>query len=300
MGVLTKESAHANANSVLINLLLKDGSIPSDDQADQYINNQEAENEYWVADYLRGQSAVDILNYNSQQTGEDNDTPADPMDQMEAAMGLFGNQIQDGTVFLEDSWESLFSDGNYEQVPLLIGSNSEEMNLFLFLGFNKLGLGGISELTETFDPETSQLTAWDIVDNPIVYEFISLFASLSLDGTDQVASRVSNHQDVYAYEFRWDEEPEPFDTLLGAFHGIDVPFVFGNFLYDSIFNLSWSESNRSGREALSEAMMSYWANFAGTGDPNIGHDDLPIWEPWSNRLSSPKHIFDTGEIQMGR
>jgi carboxylesterase type B len=59
----------------------------------------------------------------------------------------------------------------------------------------------------------------------------------------------------------------------GAFHGAEVPFVFGD-----QFELS-----SDGERALSRAMGCYWTNFAATGDPNRGPSDctkqlgLPPW-----------------------
>ena len=45
---------------------------------------------------------------------------------------------------------------------------------------------------------------------------------------------------------------------LGAFHGAEVPFVFGD-----TFELTSDEE-----KALSKAMGCYWRSFAHTGDPN--------------------------------
>lgn len=59
----------------------------------------------------------------------------------------------------------------------------------------------------------------------------------------------------------------------GAFHGADVPFVFGD-----DFELS-----NDGERQLSRAMGCYWTNFATTGNPNTGPSacavnmGLPEW-----------------------
>ena len=59
----------------------------------------------------------------------------------------------------------------------------------------------------------------------------------------------------------------------GAFHGAEVPFVFGD-----QFELS-----SDGGRALSRAMGCFWTNFAATGNPNKGpgdcaaHLSLPHW-----------------------
>eukprot|EP00038_Savillea_parva_P031306 m.84853 g.84853 ORF g.84853 m.84853 type:complete len:316 (-) comp9610_c0_seq5:269-1216(-) len=57
---------------------------------------------------------------------------------------------------------------------------------------------------------------------------------------------------------------------MGAFHGAEVPFVFG----------FPAELSSPGERALSKAMGCYWVNFASTGDPNFGPTsctNLPQW-----------------------
>jgi len=62
---------------------------------------------------------------------------------------------------------------------------------------------------------------------------------------------------------------------LGAFHGSEIPFVFGNAV-----NATPAE------RALSDAMMRYWGNFAKTGDPNDG--TLPTWPAYT--LAEDPHL----------
>jgi len=60
---------------------------------------------------------------------------------------------------------------------------------------------------------------------------------------------------------------------MGAFHGAEVPFVFGDPF----------EVSSEGEKHLSQAMGCYWANFAATGNPNSGPSgcatalSLPEW-----------------------
>jgi para-nitrobenzyl esterase len=62
---------------------------------------------------------------------------------------------------------------------------------------------------------------------------------------------------------------------LGAFHGSEIPFVFGNL------------TNPTPQErALSDAMMRYWVNFAKTGDPNDWA--LPAWPAYT--LAGDPHL----------
>jgi para-nitrobenzyl esterase len=53
---------------------------------------------------------------------------------------------------------------------------------------------------------------------------------------------------------------------LGAFHGLEMQYLFGN--HDADHGALFAESPTPDDEALSAAMMGYWTRFAATGDPN--------------------------------
>ena len=91
--------------------------------------------------------------------------------------------------------------------------------------------------------------------------------------------------------------------MLGASHGLEIPFVFGHFDLGKSGNVIFDEAGRDAREALAARMMSYWARFAATGDPGAGREgSLPHWSAWGPGAGEPKFmIFDTragGGIRM--
>jgi para-nitrobenzyl esterase len=101
------------------------------------------------------------------------------------------------------------------------------------------------------------------------------------------------------YRWDWDEEPRilvsDLAQLLGAAHGLEIAFVFGHFDGGNNARI-FTEENAAGREALSRSMMSYWAEFAYTGDPGIGRSGKqPRWTPWdASSPAAPKFaILDT-------
>ena len=120
-------------------------------------------------------------------------------------------------------------------------------------------------------------------------------------GVDEPAAALARSQDtgVFGYRFDWDEEPERFGTdlgmLLGAAHGLEIPFVFGHFRFgdESTAELVFAEANEPGRRFISDAMMSYWAQFAYAGTPSRGRDgQLPDWLPWGTEAGRFL-VFDT-------
>jgi para-nitrobenzyl esterase len=83
-------------------------------------------------------------------------------------------------------------------------------------------------------------------------------------------SQRSWQANTYLYEFSW--PASLFGGLLGACHGIDVPFVMG-----SIGTPGGDRFAGSGPEALAlqERVMDAWLAFARSGDPR--HAGLPGW-----------------------
>jgi para-nitrobenzyl esterase len=128
-------------------------------------------------------------------------------------------------------------------------------------------------------------------------------------GADEPAAAIwATQPKVFVYRFDWDEEPSllgiDLGRFLGAAHGFEIPFIFGRWDIGPQGNIIFGAANQPGREALSEQMMSYWANFARTGDPRRGRSgELPAWSAWDGRPGAHKYlILDTeagGGVRMG-
>jgi para-nitrobenzyl esterase len=197
--------------------------------------------------------------------------------------------FQDGTVIHEAGYEAFEAGTHPNKVPTILGTNKEELKLFTM-----------------FDPYFRG--------KDDLYQVVASYGSDSWKacGVDQVARRLGSHvdqPDVYAYQFLWgaggdtgeSQLPDPMGFLSGAAHGLEIPFFFGkeNDPLNMFFHLfMWTEKNRPGREALSETMMRYVAQFVRTGNPNEPGSNLPEWSPWSNDTGGPKCIlFDVHENQ---
>ena len=102
--------------------------------------------------------------------------------------------------------------------------------------------------------------------------------------------------------------PRAHAVTFGAAHCIDLPFFFGNIdekeqwlLFSSMYR-SFTNENRPGRLALSEAMVSYLAQFMPSGNPNSAVAELPEWQAWSNDVGGPKVLqldADRKHAQIG-
>ena len=87
--------------------------------------------------------------------------------------------------------------------------------------------------------------------------------------------------------------PGPYSESLGAYHYVDVAYVFGNFGRGTapVSNRDYDEVDRQ----LADQMMSYWVNFATTADPN--GDGLPEWPTYNADTDMTMVFGDTPEAQ---
>ena len=199
-------------------------------------------------------------------------------------MIMFPYVFQDGTVIAATGLEASPTGSYLNKVPIILGSNKEETKLFFFMDPS---FQGKDELYQVAAAYSSDL--W------------------KANGVDDVARKLRSYPDqpdVYVYQFLWGAGgdtgespiPDPWDLKIGAAHSLDVPFFLGSDSFN-VYMTSWvfTEENRPGREALSDAMMAYVAQFARTGDPNEPGSDLLTWGPWSNDEGESKCIlFDAG------
>jgi para-nitrobenzyl esterase len=189
--------------------------------------------------------------------------------------------LRDGTVIPAEGF-GVLSTGDYEKVPLVIGSNKEELKLFLLLAHT---IPWRSPLYAAAARAGSD--RWKAA------------------GVDEVARLLSSHPDqppVFAYRFDWgapDEHgtgplPGTWGARLGAFHSLEIPFFLGtDTLEGALQAILFTHRNEPGRKALSTAMMDYVGQFVRAGDPNRPGSGLPSWTPWTNATGADKcMIFD--------
>jgi len=195
--------------------------------------------------------------------------------------------IADGVVLPAGGLDAVLADpAAYNAVPVITGANRDEMKLFNALN-PKLVTFVLGKLPR-------------IRDKPF-YEAVSSYPSRMwrANAVDEPASRMTEggHAPVWAYRFDWDEEGKILGTdlgvLLGAGHSLEIPFVFGNFrLLGAFDKYAFTTGNRATRTKLSDAMMSYWVNFAATGSPGKGVEgDLPEWKAWSSAPQAERLIL---------
>lgn len=200
-------------------------------------------------------------------------------------------KFRDGQVFVETPPLEQLARGEYNQVPIILGTNRDERRIYMYQ-----------------DPRWQPL----LKSNPDEYVRVAKYLSdiWKLTGVDQLARLMSEVQDepVFTYRFDWDEEASrqgmDLSLAIGAAHSVEMAFVFGD--WDVGFvpkEIMYDPARNDSRDALSSSMMSYWANFAYTGTPDTGRDGEQIqWRAWDSADDQPKMlILDTeqdGGIRM--
>ncbi len=65
-----------------------------------------------------------------------------------------------------------------------------------------------------------------------------------------------------------------------AFHGSELPYVFGDVGKNAVLPANWPVPDGAKEQAFSDAMMAYWTSFARTGVPRApGQPDWPAYPP---------------------
>ena len=84
--------------------------------------------------------------------------------------------------------------------------------------------------------------------------------------------------------------------MLGAFHLLDIGYVFGKFM-PFLSPLKADAYYNETDKALSDAMMSYWTNFAAAGDPN--QEGLTQWPAYDAKTGQYLNLGDKIEVKSG-
>lgn len=205
--------------------------------------------------------------------------------------------IRDGHVLPDREFIQLLGEPEgFLHVPMILGTNRDEPKIFM-----------------VFSPEHvvrfAGLPLWRR--DARLYDLYAEYGGLAwqLRGVTEPATRLRQAGlPVWAYRWDWDEQGRRFGIdlsgLLGAAHGLEIPFVFGHWDVGRLSGLLFHNGNAPGREALSGRMMAYWAGFARDLDPGQGADGQgPHWEPWSGGAGTSFLHLDTessGGIRMSR
>jgi para-nitrobenzyl esterase len=188
--------------------------------------------------------------------------------------------VIDGT-FLTESVLDSYKSGKQSKVPLLAGFNRDEGASFA-TGMTAEKWRAMAKQRYT-DRADAFLKLY-----PGPTDEVAMRSAADFGGDQFIAygtwkwmeiDRKTGNKSIYRYRFDLGAPPSKFHPDSYAFHSDDIEYVFGTL--DTRPGAVWRPEDYE----LSEQIMSYWANFARTGDPN-GVDGngqrLPEWPKYAD------------------
>lgn len=187
--------------------------------------------------------------------------------------------VVDNVIF-HDYPKGVFESGNFNKVPLIIGSNAEEMSLSapqtVFPAMvNALIKSTVpeafqSKALEQYPPGTNSTEAR----NSYIGILTDAQFTVNARRTAQCIS-LNQKEPVWRYFFTH-KHTIPQLEVYGSYHGMELFYVFNNWentLLGSGF--LFKPEDRS----VQDAMLKYWVNFAETGNPNgDGLENWPVYQ----------------------
>ncbi len=173
----------------------------------------------------------------------------------------------DGVVILGQPAQ-LYTENRSMRIPVMVGSNTNEGNLFL-RRYHPTDAGSFNAwVNEAFAPCGKQVLALYTPGTPGTPEQIHASADRLLTDSIQLYNAFSIARATHGFLYRFTHvSPLGEASGMGAFHGSELVFVFGHtHLPDEHAPmLSFQASDHR----LSDQIMTVWVHFAHTGDPRL-------------------------------
>lgn len=200
-----------------------------------------------------------------------------PADKLPMGFGMAGGwPIIDGYVIPADQ-HTLYEQGKYNDTPILVGYNSDEGMSFRPPKTPEEYIEGVKTRYGKFADDL--IKAYPVYENEVPKTARDLARDAAFGWQTWSWAKLqaeTGKSPVYYYYF--DQHPDyPEDSPLdgtGSPHGQDVAYAFGHTTSDS--------KQASPTDAIiSEAMMTYWTNFAKYGNPN--GETVTEWKPFTTQ-----------------
>ena len=180
-----------------------------------------------------------------------------------------------------------YAAGKQAHVPLLAGWNRDEGSFVAMRGvtadqFKGMAAGLFKDRSAEFLTLYPADTDAQALRSAIDYGSDSFIALGTWKWIE--AHQKTGDSPIYRYHFELAATPSKFHPGSFAFHSDDIEYVFGTL--DTRPGAVWRPEDRK----LSDEVMSYWTNFARTGDPN--GPGLPVW-PKYDKDGSLIHLDST-------
>jgi para-nitrobenzyl esterase len=226
--------------------------------------------------------------------------PADEL--LKASMAdrtLSFNPSVDGYVIPADV-HAIYARGQQSRVPLLAGWNADEIRPYVVLGTNRPTAKSFAEQTRArFGADADAIlklypagtdeqavrSAGDFADDTFIGYSTWKWIQMHIASAGKPVFRYSFDRAIPVAPGTKVNGVEVTGKDVGARHAGEIEYVFGTL--GSQPTVPWEDEDRK----LSDAMMTYWTNFAKTGDPNGA--GLPAWPRHEAAAAYPvMHLSD--------
>ncbi|MBB1300252.1 carboxylesterase family protein [Pseudoalteromonas sp. SR44-8] len=200
-----------------------------------------------------------------------------------------GWPIVDGYVIKDDQYK-LYQQGKFNDVPALIGYNSDEGVSFVWDPDVNNFVDGVKTRFGQFAPST--LEAYPVAKNSIPRSARNLVRDAAFGWhTWSWAKLQTEHGRAPVYLYYFDHHPERKlggkDEDYGSGHGHEIAYMFKN--------LNKADPNVTKNDLkMSDIMATYWTNFAKNSNPN--DDALPNWPAFNNDKPSTMYFQQQAKV----
>lgn len=258
-----------STGEILLQLIVNDGLADDRRAAKAYVAGMTSDA---VAAYLRGKSYAEFEKAHFMR-----------IDALGELIPVEAQMVRDGVIIPLDGVSGSFTSGTFNRVPVMLGNTRDEIQRHITW---------VSRYVDKLPGSTDKVmqnTLFRIKDLDrfrLVNEYVS--GAWVSNGSYDRAAELGAHQpdQVFNYRFDWDGMapwPGPDNEPYGAVHTLEVALMFGlspDGLQQAM-GVSLPQKSLADYETLSAAVMSYWFQFAHTGDPERGRSgDLPQWKAW--------------------
>jgi para-nitrobenzyl esterase len=158
---------------------------------------------------------------------------------------------------------------------LIVGYNADEGTALAPQAMNLKAIVFTTGVHQRYGAQADQMLKIypGATDEEAIQSFYAAFRDQSFGWEMRTWARTSTktgRQPAYLYYFSH-RPPGPQSERLRAFHASEIAYVFGTFVWP----FPWEDADKK----LSDAIISYWVNFATTGNPNGG--SLPKWPAYN-------------------
>ncbi|HXW33667.1 MAG TPA: carboxylesterase/lipase family protein [Acidimicrobiales bacterium] len=211
-----------------------------------------------------------------------------------SASGLPFGPVVDGTVLPRPPHDAV-REGSVPSVPLIVGTNRDEWNLFALMA------GDVD------DADKLRRRVGRVTTRPgsLISEYRKalptathgeLFGAIMTDRVFRVpairlAEAQSQHQPENTFMYLFEYASTAFDGKLGSCHALEIPFVFDTLDKPGVELLTGQDPPKS----LATCMHEAWTSFARSGVPETAA--APPWPPYGSDVRATMHFDVQSRIE---